>query len=81
MRNNHNGSRKNCRIINLILLNAQKNIDKYKAAKEKLKKKFVIVTEEQITKLSNEEIKKLHDNDDLKFIDRYEQKFLQRYNK
>jgi len=61
------------------LLNARKNIDKYKAAKKLYKKKFKILTEENLIKISDNEIKELHNNGSLKFIDRYEQKFLQRW--
>ena len=57
------------------LLGTQQNKDKYKAAKKKLKKKFIILTEENITKLSDDEIKELYDNGSLKFIKRYEEKY------
>lgn len=62
------------------LLKAQKNIDKYKAAKKKYKKNFIILTEENINKLSDIQIKEMYDNKIIRFIERYDKKFKEKYN-
>jgi len=57
------------------LVNSKQNKSKFDAAKKKFGKKFKIITEENLNKLTPNEIQLLYDNKILKWIDKYERKF------
>lgn len=57
------------------------NSIKFKAARNKYGDKFIVVTENDVDRLSNEEIKSMRDSCMIKFTDRYETKFKEKYDK
>lgn len=62
------------------LINTAVNLAKFNAAKEKLRDKFKILTEEDVKKLSFDMIKYYYDMNYIKFIERYDIKFKEMLN-
>lgn len=62
------------------LMNTFVNLAKFVAAKEKLRDKFKILTEEDVEKLSFDMIKYYYDMNYIKFIEQYDIKFKEMLN-
>lgn len=62
------------------LLNTLVNKSKFEASVNKLKDKFIVLTEDDVERLSFDMIKYYYDNNILKFIDRYDKKFKEMLN-
>jgi len=62
------------------LVNTKTNNLKFNAAREKFgTERFIILTENDVDKISDSTIKFLYDNNEIKFIQRYEEKYKERY--
>ena len=57
------------------ILETSKNKEKFKAARDIYKDKFIILTEDDILKVTKDEIKKMYESKDLIWIERYEIKY------